>query len=164
MTATVLSLGANLGDRLVVLRRAAIMLRSMAFTSEMQASSVYETEPVGFREQPPFFNIAIAGKTLLASQELLDVCKNIEQKLGRHERPRWREREIDIDILLYGDIVIARGELELPHPCMLERRFALVPAAEIAPDFIHPVANKTLSELAALCPDKSEVRPICNLF
>lgn len=164
MIAVVLSLGTNLGDRLATLRQAAVLLQNEAFIGKMLESSVYETEPVGFSEQPPFLNIAIVGKILLAPEKLLDLCKDIERRLGRHKRPRWHEREIDVDILLYGDIVIANNELELPHARMLERRFALEPAAEIAPDFIHPVANKTLSELAALCPDKSKVRPICNLF
>lgn len=164
MVVTVLSLGANLGDRLTALRRAVNLLRSEAFVGEIQISPIYETEPVGFREQPPFFNIVVAGSTLLTPQELLGVCKDIEQRLGRRERLRWREREIDIDVLLYGDIILTNGELELPHPCMLERGFVLVPAAEIVPDFLHPVANKTLRELALLCPDKSEVRRIYDVL
>lgn len=162
--AVLLSLGANLGDRQATLERAATLLRDEALGGEIRCSAVYETDPVGYREQPPFLNIAAAGETCLPPEELHAVCRGIERRLGRRERPRWHEREIDIDILLYGGAVLANETLEIPHPRMTERRFVLEPAAEIAPEMPHPLAGKTLRELAAECADTSQVRRASVLF
>lgn len=158
----VLSLGANLGDRRTTLQHAVNVLRIEAFGGEIHCSSVYETEPVGYREQPAFYNIACAGETFLTPSELFAVCRSIERRLGRRERPRWHEREIDIDILLYDNIIFADELLQIPHPRMLERAFVLIPAAEIVPEMQHPVTGTTLRELASNCGDKAEVKLITN--
>jgi 2-amino-4-hydroxy-6-hydroxymethyldihydropteridine diphosphokinase len=150
------SLGANLGDRIGTLRHAAQLLAERA-VSDLHASSLYETEPVGFTEQPAFVNIAVIGVTRLTADELFRICKAIERECGRTPRPRWHEREIDIDIILYGTSVLHDEDLHIPHPHAHERRFVLAPAAEIAPQMRHPVLNATIDELLRHCPDTSTV-------
>lgn len=157
-----LSLGANLGNRFATLQNAVRLLSAEVFSGNVRCSSVYETEPVGYREQPAFYNIAAAGETALTPAELFAVCRSIERRLGRRERPRWHEREIDIDILLYGDRIIADTTLEIPHPRMTERAFVLIPAAEIALEMRHPSMGVTIKELAEDCRDKAEVKKVAD--
>jgi len=108
---------------------------------------MYETEPWGERNQPRFINMAIEGETRLTPVRLLEVLKMIEDEVGRKETFRWGPRVIDLDILLYDDLVMDTSELIIPHPRMHEREFVLRPLAEIAPDKIHPVLKKTIRKL-----------------
>lgn len=108
---------------------------------------MYETEPWGVKHQPRFINMAIEGETGLTPARLLEVLKMIEDEVGRVETYRWGPRVIDLDILLYDDLVMHTPELTVPHPRMHERAFVLRPLAEIAPDTIHPVLKKTMREL-----------------
>lgn len=127
----------------------------------MRESSLYETEPVDFREQAWFLNAVVEGETDLAPRELLEMLLAVERELGRERRanrvPKG-PRIIDIDLLLFGEQVIHSPVLDVPHPRMAERRFVLVPLAEIAPGARHPALSKTAEELLAETSDRSEVR------
>lgn len=140
-----LALGANLGDRRGNLAAALQRLRDVVDIEAV--SSVYETEPVGYHEQPRFLNIACCGKTGLSAQELLHYTQAIEATLGRQPSFRNGPRPIDIDILLYDNLRVKEEELTIPHPRMAERAFVLVPLAEISPDTIDPVSGQTAQEL-----------------
>ena len=146
-----LGLGANLGDREGNLRRALDLLDSEPSLSVVTVSSTYETKPWGLHDQPNFLNIAVEVQTSLEPAMLLDVAKGIEQEIGRRPTVRYGPRSIDIDILLYGDLVIdwSIPDLQIPHPRMHERAFVLVPLAEIAGAFLHPTNNSQIADLAA---------------
>lgn len=127
-------LGSNLGDREGQIRRAIQILASSPGVSDVQVSSLYETAPVGYLEQPPFLNAAVGFRTTLGPIQLLLLLKQIEQRIGRTPTFRWGPREIDLDLLLYGNQRIERRGLSVPHPAMYERAFVLVPLSEIAPE------------------------------
>lgn len=153
-----LSIGANLGNREKSIREAVKLLNNVEELTISKISSLYETEPVGVTEQPWFLNLALIGKTSLGLNVAIQLCKSIEYLLGRQTREKWTEREIDIDIVFFGDTIIDSEKLSVPHPRMQERLFVLIPADEIASDFVHPVLNKTIRQLLNNCPDKSVVR------
>jgi 2-amino-4-hydroxy-6-hydroxymethyldihydropteridine diphosphokinase len=152
-----LSLGSNMGDRAVNIARAVACLRERSL-KVVQQSSLYETEPVDFLDQEWFLNCVIQIETELKPEELMRVLLEVERALGRERRIPKGPRVIDIDILLYGAELVRTPELKIPHPRMIERRFVLVPLAEIAPEVWHPVFKKAIAELLALTPDQSEVR------
>ncbi|SMC66968.1 2-amino-4-hydroxy-6-hydroxymethyldihydropteridine diphosphokinase [Sporomusa malonica] len=121
-----------------------------------KVSSLYETEPVGLKDQPSFLNAVIAIATDLPPVELLDVCLRIEREMGRVREVRWGPRNIDIDLLLYHSIEIAVATLELPHPRMPDRKFVLIPLAEVAGNSI-VYRGKTVQELLKVTSDDSQV-------
>lgn len=131
-----LSLGANLGDRVATLQQGISLLRDSAKIQLLSVSSMYETPPWGKLDQPAFINCAAAVETVLEPLQLLAVCQQIEQRLGRVRHEHWGARTIDIDLLYIDGVVMDERELQLPHPYMLERSFVLVPLAEIAPDMM----------------------------
>ena len=151
-----LGLGSNLGDRESWIRRAleALELRGVEI---VQSSSIYETEPVGFVGQPDFLNLAVEVKTGLDPSSLMDACLKIEQSLGRRRGAKDGPRNIDIDLLYYGNTVTSSPDLTLPHPRIAERAFVLTPLAEIAPGFLAPESGKTVSEMLQACPDSSRI-------
>lgn len=157
-TFVLLSLGSNLGNRKININNAVRLLRAEGALKNIKLSGLYETEPVGYTDQPWFLNAAASGLTSLSMHELIRLCKEIEFKVGRKTRERWHEREIDIDILLYGDEILSDEEITIPHPRMHERRFVLEPAAEIAPELMHPNLNKTVEQLLEECSDNSVVK------
>ncbi len=128
------SLGSNKGDREHNLRRGVNLLDQLPHTSVVKISSIYETDPVGVTGQRRFLNAAAELRTGLEPVRLLAEFKRIEKRLGRKPGPRWGPRTLDIDLLLYGNETIERGELAVPHPRMMERAFVLVPLGEIAPN------------------------------
>ncbi len=145
MVAVYLGLGSNMGNRQENLNRALDFL-SQRLRIE-QVSSVCDTEPVGNTEQPRFLNLVCQVATGLEPLALLTLVKGIESKLGRLPDTSNRPRPIDIDILFYGDQVIDTPKLVIPHPRLTERAFVLVPLVKIAPDLVHPVNGKTVTEL-----------------
>lgn len=147
-----LALGSNLGDRRGNLAAALQRLREVMEISTI--SSIYETEPVGYLDQPRFLNIVCRGKTMLSAQELLKYAKDIEVAIGRQPTFRNGPRPIDIDIIFYDDLQIAQEDLTVPHPRMGERAFVLAPLAEIAPDLIDPVSGKRAQELLEAVPQE----------
>ncbi len=155
ITTIYLGLGANLGDRRANLAAA---LRAIEPSVRIDAgSSLYETAPVGPQDQPAYYNAACRGATSMTARALLDHVKAVERELGRSEGPRWRAREIDIDILLFGDEVVEEEGLTVPHPELANRAFVLAPLAEIAAELLHPVLGNSIGELAAAV-DQAGVR------
>ena len=154
------SIGANLGDRLLSMKRA-ISLLSEAIT-DLQCSSVYETEPVGYNDQPVFLNCAICGYTDKSPEYIIEICKRIEYIIGRQLRPKWHEREIDIDIVLFEDCILDSKDIAIPHPRMHLRAFVLQPLSEISPDRIHPVLKKNIKQLLSECTDTAEIKVFGN--
>jgi 2-amino-4-hydroxy-6-hydroxymethyldihydropteridine diphosphokinase len=154
-----LLLGSNKGDRLSYLHRASVAV-SLFAGAVLQFSSVYETEPWGFEDSTPFLNQVIKVKTTLEADELMKKILQAETELGR-ERIRdiegYAARIIDIDLLFYGQQIINKPGLIVPHPRLHERRFTLVPLAEIAPGFIHPVLKMNMAQLEKKCNDTSKV-------
>ncbi len=142
-----LALGSNLGDRMVNLKSAVELLSQKMRIKKV--SSVYETEPVYYIEQPLFLNAVLSASTELEPFELLCFVKDIEKDLGRQPGFRNAPRAIDIDILCYGDRVVRTEELVIPHLGIAERAFVLVPLAEIAPGLVHPVTHKKVKDLLA---------------
>ena len=151
-----LSLGSNVGDRLANLQRAARRLHAEVMLT--QVSSVYETEPVGYTEQPWFLNAVLEGFTELSPRELLRFALDIERALGRVRSFPNAPRTIDIDILLYGDEQIATPSLSIPHPRLTERGFTLCPLTEIAPLVEHPTTGKTMEAILATATGLEETR------
>lgn len=150
-----LGLGSNLGGRLAYLSDAVEQLQ--AFMNIEAVSSIYETEPVGMDSQDMFLNMVLKGSTELLPGILLSKVKEIEERLGRTPGTHTKPREIDIDILLYDSIVYLEHSLDIPHPRMAERRFVLLPLAEIAPDILHPIFNRTIRELLSACRETGKV-------
>ncbi len=158
MATVYLSLGSNKGDRAQYIA-SAIAVLSERGVNVIQGSSLYETEPVETRSKSWFLNCVVKAETELLPPQLMHTLLDVERLLGRRRRVLRGPRFIDMDILLYDDWVVGTDQLEIPHPRMAERRFVLVPLAEIAPEARHPVLKKTIAELLGETPDRSEVRP-----
>ena len=144
-----LLLGSNLGNRKEILDEA-IELITEKIGVTISKSEDYETKPWGMTDQPDFLNLAIIIRTKLKPLEILEQTQCIENHLGRVRKEKWGARLIDIDIMFYGNEIIDELTLKVPHPLMQERDFALNPLAEIAPNFVHPVLEKTILELYEL--------------
>lgn len=158
MTTAYLGLGSNIGDREKNIGRAVGRL-SEKLTVE-QVSSIYETEPMGYQAQPWFLNAVCRVSTRLTPFNLLRIVKGVESELGRAPSFRNAPRIIDIDILFYEDRVLETEELIIPHPRIAERLFILVPLAEIAPDLVHPVVQKTIRQLLSEAAGEREEKCI----
>jgi len=153
-----IGLGANLGDREATLREAVGRLEALGEVTAV--SSLYETEPVGFRDQPPFLNAVVRLQTARSPGDLMQGLLAIEQAMGRVRTFRNAPRTLDLDLLLFGDKHIATAKLTLPHPHLHERAFVLVPLAEIGPTAVHPTFQRTIRELLETLVSDSGVRRI----
>ena len=151
-------LGSNLGDRKFFLEKAITEMTTCSKINVSKLSSTYETEPYGFFDQPYFLNQALEIFTSLEPKELLTFCKNTEDKIGRNFREKWHCREIDIDIIFFGDKVINLQDLVIPHYDLYNRLFVLVPLREIAEDFCCPKTGLKISEILEKCSDQSKVK------
>lgn len=146
MAIAYIALGSNLGDKEKNLRRALLLLTQQG-VEVVRVSSFLSTEPYGVTDQPQFLNAVACVRTNLAPLALLDVLLATELAMGRVRLRHWGERNIDLDLLLYEDVVLNTPRLHLPHPDMQNRDFVLLPLAEIAPELKHPTLQKTIWKL-----------------
>ncbi len=147
MPLTYLGLGSNKGERLQFIEKAVYEISQIDSTTVLRTSHVYETEPWGIREQNFFLNCVAEIESGLDVFELAPRLKEIEKILGRTDSSKWHEREIDIDLLFYGDTIVDDPALQIPHPGISSRNFVLVPLNELAPYLIHPVSGKTIVDM-----------------
>jgi 2-amino-4-hydroxy-6-hydroxymethyldihydropteridine diphosphokinase len=155
----IIGLGSNLSDRFANLSRALKLLQEEA-GDIVATSSVWESEPWGFEADDQFLNMVVVLETGKQPRQLMQLFRSLEGRMGRKRSGggRYESRIIDIDILLWYDRVISMPGLEVPHPKLADRRFVLEPLYEVAPDAVHPVTGLTVTEMLALCDDRSDVR------
>lgn len=153
--------GGNIGNRLSNLQNACEQINKKAGTV-LKKSVIYETAAWGLTAQNAFLNQVLLVSTPLPAAELLKILLGIEQQLGRERMEKMGPRTIDIDILFYNSEIISSPDLTVPHLQIANRRFVLTPLNEIAPDFVHPVLQKTIAELLQICPDQLEVKKYTN--
>ena len=151
-----LLLGTNLGNRKDNLHKATDLI-SREMGPVVRASGIYRTGAGGIEDQDDFLNQVVEITTTLEPASLIKKALEIEENMGRVRREKWGSRLIDIDILLYGDKVVAQPGVTIPHPGIPDRRFTLVPLAELAPDLVHPVLKKSIQTLLDECKDDLEV-------
>ncbi|MGB7435185.1 MAG: 2-amino-4-hydroxy-6-hydroxymethyldihydropteridine diphosphokinase [Candidatus Acidiferrum sp.] len=156
MATVYIALGSNIGDRESNLQEAIRLIR-LAGVRPTKISSLYETEPVEYLDQPWFLNAALEAQTSLAPEQLLTTLGQIETQMGSKKASPKGPRLIDLDILVYDDATIDTPNLQVPHPRMLKRNFVLVPLAEIAPGLRHPLWPNSVGELLKHSPDSSQV-------
>ncbi len=148
-----LGIGSNVGERIIYIKKAVNLLSDIL--TDMEIAPLYISKAVGFEDQPDFINTVVSGYTNLPPDDLLKKIKDIEKKVGRIKRFRWGPREIDIDILFYGNLLVEKNELIIPHPRIQERDFVLKPLSDLDPDFVHPVFKKTVKELLLNLKERS---------
>lgn len=147
MVKAYLGLGSNIGDRAHQLQQAIRIIDQYQYIDVTSISPIYETEPVGYTDQPQFLNLCIEIETTLNPQELLKRCLETEEALHRVRKIRWGPRTLDVDILLYGNEIIEEDNLIIPHPRMTERAFVLIPLNDITSKHIEPRSQKLIENL-----------------
>jgi len=162
MALAYLLLGSNLGHRFSYLNQAQQLIAEQC-GEIIKQSSIYETAAWGFTNQPAFYNQVIVLQTNIDPQLLMQTLMEIEEKIGRKREIKYGPRIIDIDILLIDNLISHTSLLELPHPFLPERRFALLPLSEVAPQLLHPIINRYISQLLEDCTDKLEVKKLENI-
>lgn len=158
MSKVFVGVGSNLGDREFLIRKGIGELRDLPHTVVVRVSSLYDTDPVGEEEQPPFLNAVVCLETGLPPRELLWHLLLIEKRMGRIRAQRWGPRPIDLDLLFYGKEIIDEPDLTVPHPEAHHRAFVLVPLAEIDPEFIHPGLGEPIRKLLRCLDPNPPVR------
>lgn len=153
----ILGFGSNLGSRLNNIQSAVKLISLTPGFNLLATSRVYETQPWGYARQDKFLNSCAVFLCRLSPLELLKKLKLAEKTLGRKQRGKWQAREIDIDVLFYGNSIINKGKLVIPHPLMQERNFVLKPLVELMPGYIHPVLKKSIKYLSSHSHDKCAV-------
>jgi 2-amino-4-hydroxy-6-hydroxymethyldihydropteridine diphosphokinase len=143
-----IGIGSNLGDRRSNCLKAIALLESEG-VKVLKRSSLHETEPWGVTDQPAFMNMAVEAETDRSPRQFLSLLNKIEDVMGRARAIKWGPRTIDLDILLYDDLIVRESDLEIPHPLMHERAFVLEPLSEIAARKVHPLLHRTIAELRA---------------
>ncbi|MBK6619880.1 MAG: 2-amino-4-hydroxy-6-hydroxymethyldihydropteridine diphosphokinase [Saprospirales bacterium] len=152
----ILHLGANVGNRMEDLKEACARLELRAGRI-IQKSGIYETQPWGNPDQPDFLNMALRLETKSNPEDLLRNIHTIEREMGREREKKWAPRIIDIDLILFGDLIIQTEDLMVPHPEMHQRNFVLVPLLDIAADWVHPILRETVEDLYWNSEDPLEV-------
>ena len=163
MNNVVLLLGTNMGERISNLENAMQEIL-LELGKIIQSSAIYETAAWGNVDQQNFFNQVVIVSSDLSADELMKKIIRIEEKLGRVRKIKWEPRIIDIDILFFNDAILNAKNLVIPHPGLHERKFTLIPLAEIIPDYIHPVLKKSMVEILDTLKDPLEVKKISNLI
>lgn len=153
----VIGFGSNKGNRFNYIKQAVKHLALNRKLDLLKISSVYETEPWGYLNQDKFLNCAAVFWCRASHLELHKITKQTESALGRIKRDKWKEREIDIDILFLGNKIINSKKLVIPHKFITQRNFVMVPLVEILPGYVHPVLKRKLSQLGSACKDKGKV-------
>jgi 2-amino-4-hydroxy-6-hydroxymethyldihydropteridine diphosphokinase len=155
-----IGIGSNLGDREFLVRKAVEALRQLPQTNVSGVSSLYDTEPVGETEQPPFLNAVAWIETELPARDLLWQMLLIERRMGRVRAKRWGPRPIDLDLLFYDTELIDEPDLKVPHPEAHRRAFVLLPLLELDPHFRHPVTGETVRRMIQKLPPNPPVRKL----
>jgi len=153
-----IGIGSNLGDKVKNCQTAVRYLGATPGIEVAEISSLYCTEPVGYEDQDWFINCVVEVNTSLTPREIFLRCKEIERTMGRTHLVKWGPRVIDLDLLFYNDLVMKESDLEIPHPRLHERGFVLLPLTEVRPDWVHPVFQKTISELKQELTDSHQVK------
>ena len=160
MTEVYLALGSNIGDSRAHIARAIELLREQL--QNLKTAPLYLSKPFGVTNQPDFLNTAVSGQTSLSPPELFKFVKEIEQQVGRQERFRWGPREIDIDIIFYGQQTVKTPELTIPHPSFAERDFVLKPLADLNPHLTDPVSGQIVAELLQAVGNLTDLKPLSD--
>lgn len=154
---TAIGLGSNIGESQTILEGAITMFARTSGITIESVSSWYTTAPVGGPPQPDYLNGVVIMRVQMSPQQLLQKLLEIEETFGRERRERWGPRTLDLDILLFDDIIIKTPYLQIPHPRLTQRAFVLIPLKEIAPDWMEPVTGETISQLVS----KTDCSGIC---
>lgn len=162
MSTAYLLIGGNLGNRSANLQKAVFNIEQTC-GKIVQSSAIYETSAWGLTQQPAFYNQALAVSTQLSPHGLMQALLEIELQMGRTREIKMGPRVIDLDILLIDQLVQNTDLLQLPHPSLALRRFALLPLAEIAPDLMHPILQKSIQTLLRICPDQLDVQKLSTV-
>ncbi|MBM4176213.1 MAG: 2-amino-4-hydroxy-6-hydroxymethyldihydropteridine diphosphokinase [Ignavibacteria bacterium] len=152
-----LSIGSNAGNRFLNVLKSILQLGLSTQIQIVKTSSIYKTEPYGYKEQKEFLNLVVKVNTNLEPIVFIEELKKIESNIGRIQREQWHEREIDIDILFYNNSIINSGSLKIPHPDLQNRRFVLEPFCEIEDKYYHPVIGKSIQDLLYELKDNLKV-------
>jgi 2-amino-4-hydroxy-6-hydroxymethyldihydropteridine diphosphokinase len=162
MSTAYLLIGGNLGNRFANLQKAVFNIEQTC-GKIVQSSAIYETSAWGLTQQPAFYNQALMLSTQLSPHGLMQALLTIELQMGRTREIKMGPRVIDLDILLIDKLVQHTDLLQLPHPSLPMRRFALLPLAEIAPDLMHPILEKSIQTLLEICPDTLDVQKLSTV-